>query len=865
MSYVRNYEELIEVANQEFFEDLEIDSADDFYNALKYKPYTKWLGRYYRNKILTDVYSRDILIIPKHGYGIERIVYLNDSLTGGTKVGVQAINVTRQDGKLTLRNSGAITLTSLRIFFNSLCNAFGISVDYSEINVYEFCNHVLSSGKFEFVYNRDNDLYIEINEGNFDRVYVVTVVNDGKTYFDEELVQAFANAMYDAGWFTTELDISTTLPVEAGTYTLNVQELTYNMALYYYKWYKYITVEAGKLAGRIDSMQDDNFLILSAINEFKTRYPEKTIVKIFFSARKQSAGSTESFLESVQIMGVDLDTLPETALFDKTAYNYIDDNKAWKVSTYQILPVTIVSAKRTYLGDLSSNVIYSETSRSENIVSPYQVSGISEQGITSASNFLGGSSINITTTEIVKKGVTIIDNAKLPTGLNSLASDYPNWFSYQLSVGTSLVEKISEVLRNVLGIVDYVPLTLITPQLTRPSQVESQSGTVLLPDIVGQLPEITVKYLTPLPTVDEPIPPEIPYIPPEDFTPTPENPYYPNFPTYPYPDNPDSPITNPSYPPSNPPAIGGMTPTIPDNPIVSASNGLFTVYNPTMEQLNEFGGYLWGENIVSILQSIFQNPIDGVISLHVIYATPETGDEVPIKVGYLTSSVSAKKVVEQYINIDCGTVDVPEYYGNVLDYAPYTKAHIYLPFIGIREINVNEIMGSQVNVNYKIDVLTGSVYASISVFHNAISQVLYVFEGNGGVQLPLTGGNMSRILSGVISGIAFGAIGGGAIGAVAGATGGLLKGASVSKSGSVGANAGAMGIKKPYIIITYSQAYMANNYNQQYGYPSNLTTQLSACKGYTRVKEVHVENILVATQEEKDMIQTLLRQGVIIE
>ena len=85
----------------------------------------------------------------------------------------------------------------------------------------------------------------------------------------------------------------------------------------------------------------------------------------------------------------------------------------------------------------------------------------------------------------------------------------------------------------------------------------------------------------------------------------------------------------------------------------------------------------------------------------------------------------------------------------------------------------------------------------------------------------------------------------------------------VGHSGAIGANAGAMGIRKPYLIITRKSAYEAAGYGQFYGYPANKTVTLGSCKGYTRVKSVHVE-IIRATANEKAEIETLLKQGVII-
>ena len=114
-------------------------------------------------------------------------------------------------------------------------------------------------------------------------------------------------------------------------------------------------------------------------------------------------------------------------------------------------------------------------------------------------------------------------------------------------------------------------------------------------------------------------------------------------------------------------------------------------------------------------------------------------------------------------------------------------------------------------------------------------------------------------------GVAGSVLTGDAIGAVGGVIGGVMSShLDVSHSGTLGANAGAMGVKKPYLIITRKVAYDAAGYNQFYGYPANKTVVLGACRGYTRVKSVHIESIPIATSDEKQQIEVLLKQGVII-
>ena len=320
----------------------------------------------------------------------------------------------------------------------------------------------------------------------------------------------------------------------------------------------------------------------------------------------------------------------------------------------------------------------------------------------------------------------------------------------------------------------------------------------------------------------------------------------------------------PNIPPVSPP-----TPTPSDNGgglVGSGSNnGLWSIYNPTINELKSLGGYLWSSNIIEILQKFLNNPMDCIISLHMIYATPSTNGKQNIILGYLDSGVSANVVSNQFINIDCGSVNTVEYFGDARDYvSPYTNVECYLPFIGIVKLKTEDIIGSNINIIYTLDVLTGAILCKIFVTKNGAKQQLYTFNGNASVQIPLTGSDRTRLLSGAITGAVAGITAGGLIGAVAGGVaGGLMGGTSIERSGNFSANSGALGIKKPYLIISRKTPYDADNYNDYYGYPSNKTVVLNSCKGFTRIKDIHVD-IPNATNEEKIEIETLLKNGIII-
>lgn len=309
-------------------------------------------------------------------------------------------------------------------------------------------------------------------------------------------------------------------------------------------------------------------------------------------------------------------------------------------------------------------------------------------------------------------------------------------------------------------------------------------------------------------------------------------------------------------PPAEPPVLNG------------SSNGLWTMYNPTKQEVNSFGAWLWSDTLIDQIIRQFNSPIDAVIGFHQIYCTPVTGSPKVIKAGFLDSPVSAAEVTNQYATIDCGQVSVDEYYGNALDY-DNTQVSIFLPFVGIVPLNTNVVMGSVLHVIYRIDVFTGTCLAQVKVIKANSNAVMYAFEGNCAVQIPLTGttytGMVGALLGGLSASVSFmagdmyhGTMG--ALGAITAAGSGLT---GVKQSGNMGANAGSLGIRIPYLIITRSASAMPAGFEGLRGIPSTDLVYLGSVSGFTSVRDVHLEGI-PATAEEINEIKELLSEGVIL-
>lgn len=329
----------------------------------------------------------------------------------------------------------------------------------------------------------------------------------------------------------------------------------------------------------------------------------------------------------------------------------------------------------------------------------------------------------------------------------------------------------------------------------------------------------------------------------------------------------DDDITIEDPPNPRPPYV----PDIPDIPDPTGSaNALYTVHTITQGNLNLLGNYLWSSDFISLIEHMFSEPINAVLGLQELHygGVIPTSSSESIKLGSITATTSAgtvtgNRVSNRYMSFSCGTLSVPEYYGNAIDYTGYTTATLYLPYIGYQNIDINQIMGGNVKIDYGIDVYTGSCVARVFVTKNGSKNELYNFYGQCGCQLPVTSGDYTGLITGALRGLVAGGIAGGVGGALLGGVGGAM-GHKVEYGHSNGFNnnVGAMTYQKPILILERPITFNATGYNKFYGHPTNWTVKLSECSGFTRVKDIHLDKTL-ATDYEKEEITRLLKEGVL--
>lgn len=312
---------------------------------------------------------------------------------------------------------------------------------------------------------------------------------------------------------------------------------------------------------------------------------------------------------------------------------------------------------------------------------------------------------------------------------------------------------------------------------------------------------------------------------------------------------------------------------LPTLPSVSAlSSGLISLYKVAQTEVSKFVGFLWSDSFsVASLSKIFSDPMQAIISFGMFPFDVSAGASVPIYLGKNNTGAVGDLVTAQYVTVPMGSVNLTEFYGGALDYNPYTKIQLVLPYCGVVNINPDEFMTKAVTVTYRVDILSGACVAFVSDGERVLQQV----NGNCLVTLPYASTDFKQVYSSLLglAGTAGAAI-------VAGATGGLTApvvggiGASLAmntlnakenyaRGGAAGSTLGFLGVQTPYLVITRPRQCLPENNGHFQGYPLYTTERLGDLTGFTKVAQIHLDDI-DATDSELKEIARLLTEGVIL-
>lgn len=255
-------------------------------------------------------------------------------------------------------------------------------------------------------------------------------------------------------------------------------------------------------------------------------------------------------------------------------------------------------------------------------------------------------------------------------------------------------------------------------------------------------------------------------------------------------------------------------------PPVPERHDFFTVYIPTNENMEVINNaiFLQGSEMVDVMYyfSSYKKffciiPIEGYKEL---------------KASKYDFGVTAPYTKSYTLDIDCGSIQIDETFKSVMDYAPFSRLTIFLPFIGFQELDVSMVMNNVLHVVYTVDVLSGRCLAK-----------LFVVIGENECCIAEYGGTIAS--DEVFS------------------TTGQYNGSYELLTSM------QLGELQTYVLISNKEP-LEGNVSEYDGYPTNEVIKVGDVTGFIAYDKIFAVG-MTATETEKKEIESILKSGVLVD
>lgn len=167
----------------------------------------------------------------------------------------------------------------------------------------------------------------------------------------------------------------------------------------------------------------------------------------------------------------------------------------------------------------------------------------------------------------------------------------------------------------------------------------------------------------------------------------------------------------------------------------------------TADMIDDGGGGIDYTNLNDKILDTFltNNPIDCIVSLQRYpLEVPKSASPVKIKLGKAETNVSAYLMEKAaYFYLFQGKPIAPKFADSFLDYEPYTKMELYVPFCGTIQLNPADIIDRDLNVQLVVDFTTGTATG----FVMSDDLVIETVNGNIAIDIPVTGIQSATVAS----------------------------------------------------------------------------------------------------------------------
>lgn len=312
--------------------------------------------------------------------------------------------------------------------------------------------------------------------------------------------------------------------------------------------------------------------------------------------------------------------------------------------------------------------------------------------------------------------------------------------------------------------------------------------------------------------------------------------------------------------------------------------GMVHYYLLTQSEMESLAGFMsnpnWTIDYRNCIVSMFIIPNNGTVVFDDDTFEPTTVKFRLDENNKVDTGISCNRI-HNVVN-NHGTIEIPRMNNNFLDYEPYSKYYVYVPFCGVTSLP-DYIAGKEIKVTIYPDVPTCSCTAVIS----SESRKIATLRGNFGSSIPVTSDGSGLKTAAVINSMANGLVGLGEMAAGAGLDNpGLVIGGGMTAISSIlqtaltfgqafGYSVGSSGDTSFFGIGNRCEYYIAypqwnnpdgedtNIYGHTYGFVVNKRGIIGDFEGFTVCDNPHVTGFS-CTSDEKDEIERLLREGIII-
>ena len=309
--------------------------------------------------------------------------------------------------------------------------------------------------------------------------------------------------------------------------------------------------------------------------------------------------------------------------------------------------------------------------------------------------------------------------------------------------------------------------------------------------------------------------------------------------------------------------------TIPNLPNFNLNASGSSLYLLTEQEMYQFTKYLWTSDWVTNIKHIRTDPMENIINIGLIDVNVG-GDSTTIVLGNVVTTCYGA-LIPRFVEVDCGSITLSEYYGTFADYEPYTKVSLYLPKIGVISIPCDIVMNNTLSIKYHIELSSGEGICYLYVYNNRedFGYIYNTYSCSCVASVPLSASNHSQLIQSQVSAVA--SLGGAVVsGNPLAVTGSALSGAwnvastkvPTETRGNMGNMSSLMCHKKPYLMINATYLCKPADFKKNNGHNSFITAIIGTLTGYCKTKSYHAD--FEAPMECLVEIENILNSGFYI-